>query len=601
MQTTDQRDDVTARIKEQADIVQVIGEHIDLKRSGARFLGICPFHGEKTPSFSVHPGQQFFHCFGCGESGDVFSFVMKQNGIDFPGALKILAEKYNVELPKHRKSKEEEERNRKRKDLFTVTGKSVDIYASCLLDGKMGEVAREYLKKRGVSRELVEKFRLGYAPAVEDGGWNFLGAQFSETEKKSAVEAGLLVSKERGGTYDRFRDRILFPIFNISGQVCGFGGRIVGEGQPKYMNSPESLIFDKGRLLLGLYQQKEQIRKQNRAILVEGNFDMISLVAKGCENVVAPLGTALTREQLRLIKRFAEEATLLFDGDVAGGKAAVRGVPLFLAEQVAGRVAVLPEGHDPDTFVRERGLGELSRLLENAESLPEFVISGLVKQYGLDLDGKRRIVEELVPLVKAAVSPLQRGVFVSHFAEKLSMPVEQLEQYLQGAVRDIRPEKVEKLKKSPAMSVQPLTIPQRQLVEYMILNPVDFPVLAAAGVRDCLAGSVGEILFLELEKLLKKDSGAEPEELLTQLPEGVERQLVAGMLLSPPAAKYDSESETNELDDQLGYLRRVVLKRGAEQLQERINEAQVAGDLTQLQLLISEKMDITRKLHSEEG
>jgi len=600
MQTNYQHEDVTARIKEQADIVQIIGESIDLKRSGVRFLGLCPFHGEKTPSFSVHPGHQFFHCFGCGESGDVFSFVMKQQGVDFPGALKFLAEKYNIELPRHRKTKEEEERSRKRKDLFGVSEKAAEIYEACLLDDKLGRAAQNYLKNRGVPFELVKKFRLGYAPAVEDGGWNYLSSKFSEAEIKSAVEAGLLVPKEKGGTYDRFRDRILFPIFNISGQICGFGGRIVGDGQPKYMNSPESLIFDKSRLLLGLYQQKEQVRKHNRAILVEGNFDMISLVANGCENVVAPLGTALTREQLRLIKRFAEEATLLFDGDEAGGKAAVRSVPMFLAEQIAGRIALLPAGHDPDTFVRERGLGELNQLLEEGENLPEFVVSRLVEQFGLGLDGKRRIVEELVPLVQAAVSPLQRGVFISHFAEKLSMPVEQLEQYMRGTIKNSQPPKPDKTKKHPGLPVEPLTIAQRQLVEYMVLNPADFSQLAADGLRECLAGSLGEILYLELEKLLKRNSEAEPEELLTQLPEGVERKLVAGVLLSSSTGSEASGADLSERSDLLGYLRRVGLKREVEQLQEKINQSQASGDLSQMQQLLSEKMDITRKLHSEE-
>ncbi|NOR26455.1 MAG: DNA primase, partial [Desulforhopalus sp.] len=470
------RDDITARIKEEADIVQIIGECVELKRSGTRFLGLCPFHGEKTPSFSVHSGQQFFHCFGCGESGDVFSFMMKYHGLDFPEAVKTLANRYHIVLPERRRSKEEELRARSRELLFAVNEKAATMYSQYLRESDGAKAATVYLRRRGVTEDILSRFRIGYAPAVEVEGWNYLGGKFSGTELKTAIEAGLLVEKEKGGTYDRFRDRIVFPISDISGRVCGFGGRIVGDGQPKYLNSPESLVFNKSRLLLGLYQQKEDIRRQNEAVMVEGNFDLISLVASGCKNVVAPLGTALTREQLRLIKRFAERVTLLFDGDVAGAKAAVRGVPFFLAEQVAGRVAILPDGHDPDTFIREKGLAELNKLLEQAESLPEFVLNRLIQEYGLTLDGKRRIVEELQPLVKAAVSPLQRSVFVSHFAEKLGMPTEQLNGHLDPPLlnRGPSPSSVPAARKDREERIVPLSMPQRQLVEFMILQPKFF-------------------------------------------------------------------------------------------------------------------------------
>ena len=524
------RDDITARIKEEADIVQIIGECVELKRSGTRFLGLCPFHGEKTPSFSVHSGQQFFHCFGCGESGDVFSFMMKYHGLDFPEAVKTLAGRYHIQLPERRRSREEELQAKNRELLFAINEKAATLYSQYLKESKGAKAALGYLRKRGVTEEVLSRFRIGYAPAVEIEGWNYLGEKVSGIELRAAIEAGLLVEKEQGGTYDRFRDRIVFPISDISGRVCGFGGRIVGEGQPKYLNSPESPVFNKSKLLLGLYQQKEEIRRKNGAILVEGNFDLISLVAGGCTNVVAPLGTALTREQLRLIKRFAERVTLLFDGDRAGTQAAVRGVPFFLAEQVVGRVALLPDGHDPDTFIREKGLPALNKLLEQAESLPEFALDRLIQQYGLTLDGKSRIVEELKPLVKAAVSPLQRSVFVAHFAEKLGMHTEQLNGYLDSP--PVNPSfSREPRAKQREEQIMPLSIPQRQLVEFMVLQPKFFSNLEERGVRECLTGGVGEVLFLQLKSLLVKNPDAEPEELLTNLSEGVERSLVADLLL----------------------------------------------------------------------
>ncbi len=595
------RDDITARIKEEADIVQIIGECVELKRSGTRFLGLCPFHGEKTPSFSVHSGQQFFHCFGCGESGDVFSFMMKYHNLDFPEAVKTLAGRYHIQLPEHRRSREEELQVKNRELLFAVNEKAATLYSQYLKESKGARAALIYLRKRGVTEEVLSRFRIGYAPAVEIEGWNYLGEKVSGIELKAAIEAGLLVEKEQGGTYDRFRDRIVFPISDISGRVCGFGGRIVGEGQPKYLNSPESPVFNKSKLLLGLYQQKEEIRRKNGAILVEGNFDLISLVAGGCTNVVAPLGTALTREQLRLIKRFAERVTLLFDGDQAGTQAAVRGVPFFLAEQVVGRVALLPDGHDPDTFIREKGLPALNKLLEQAESLPEFALNRLIQQYGLTLDGKSRIVEELKPLVKAAVSPLQRSVFVSHFAEKLGMPMEQLNGYLESPLESRSFSQKPRAKQSQEEQIVPLSIPQRQLVEFMVLQPKYFSNLEDGGVRDCLAGGVGEVLFLQLKSLLVRNPDAEPEELLTNLSEGVERSLVADLLLRAAnrSQRKNGDDPREELSDLIDYLDKYHLKKSSEQLMERMQRAQQDGDSALLQELMVKKIKIARKLHGE--
>ncbi len=595
------RDEITARIKEEADIVQIIGECVELKRSGTRFLGLCPFHGEKTPSFSVHSGQQFFHCFGCGASGDVFTFMMKYHNLDFPEAIKSLAARYHIEVPEPRRSREDELRKKKRDLLFSVNEKAATFFSQYLRESQGAKAAVAYLQKRGVTEDILARFRIGYAPSVEVEGWNFLGGKFSGAELKIAIEAGLLVEKEKGGTYDRFRDRIVFPISDISGRVCGFGGRIVGEGQPKYLNSPESPVFNKSKLLLGLYQQKEDIRRKNEAVLVEGNFDLISLVAGGCTNVVAPLGTALTREQLRLIKRFAERATLLFDGDDAGIKAAVRGVPFFLAEQLTGKVALLPDGHDPDTFIREKGLAALNQLLEQAESLPEFVLNHLIQEHGLTLDGKRVIVQELQPLVKAAVSPLQRSVFISHFAEKLGMPTEQLDGHLDFSPENPVATPEPPVKRNREEQIVPLSMSQRQVVEFMILQPKYFSKLEEGGVRECLAGGVGEILFLQFKRLLAQNPDAEPEELLTVLSEGAERSLVAELLLRAPNRFHGGNDDNSheECSELLDYLRKYHLQKSSEDLMKRLQRAQQDGDAGLVQELMMKKIEISRKLHGE--
>jgi DNA primase len=602
MVSGESQDDITARIKEAADIVQIIGESVELKRTGTRYLGLCPFHGEKTPSFSVHAGQQFFHCFGCGESGDVFSFMMKYHSLDFPEAVRTLANRYHIELPERRRSQEEELRAHRREMLFAVNEKAATLYSQYLRESAGAKAATAYLRQRGVTGDIVSRFRIGYAPAVEIEGWNYLGGKFAGSELKTAIEAGLLVEKDKGGTYDRFRDRIVFPIADISGRVCGFGGRIIGDGQPKYLNSPESPVFNKSRLLLGLYQQKEDIRRKNEAVLVEGNFDLISLVAGGCTNVVAPLGTALTREQLRLIKRFAERVTLLFDGDAAGAKAAARGVPFFLAEQLAGRVALLPDGQDPDTFIREKGLAALNQLLDQAESLPEFVLNRLIEEFGLTLDGKRRIVEELQPLIKSAVSPLERSVFVAHFAEKLGISAGQLGGHFDSPLLRSAAAPSSPVNKTRVEQSAPLSMPQRQLVEFMILQPKFFSRLEEGGIRECLAGSVGEVLFLQLRDLLVKNPEAEPEELLTVLSEGVERSLVTDLLLRAASRGQarDGDDPGEEFADLVDYLSKFHLKKSSEELMERMHRAQQDGDSGLLQELMVRKIAITRKLHGEQ-
>ncbi len=598
MREQESREEAAARVKEKADIVRIIGECISLKKSGGRFLGLCPFHGEKSPSFSVHPGQQFFHCFGCGESGDVFSFMMKYYNLDFPAALKELAGRYQIDLPQRTRSIEAEERTQKHQQMYSLNKRVADIYRSFLLEAPAAAAARDYLLRRGVSAGTSEKYGLGYAPSTEAAGWDYLARQLSSAERQIAEDLGLLVSKEGKRSYDRFRDRILFPIYDISGQILGFGGRILGEGQPKYMNSPESPIFSKGRSLLGLYQQKDSIRQLQRAVLVEGNFDLISLVEKGCGNVVAPLGTALTREQLRLLKRFATEAILLFDGDAAGMKAAVRAVPHFLAEQMTGRVALLPAGHDPDTFVREEGIGALHKLFGEAESLPEFVLSHLIALYGLTLDGKRRIVDELKPLVESAASPLQRSVVIAHFSEKLGLPQGQMEALL-GSASESKKDSLVQPARLKEENVSPLTTAQRHLVSFMLFYPRYFHRLAESGLRSCLAGGMGEILFLQLQALLAAKGQVEPEELLNILPEGPERRLVTELLLRAPertGGNALSATPEEELAELLEWLQRFQLLRSSEELQLQIADLQLRGDVLQLQQLVLEKQEVDRQI-----
>ncbi len=593
--------DLPARIKEQADIVQIIGESVELKKAGVRFLGCCPFHNEKTPSFSVHPGQQFFHCFGCGASGDVFEFQMKYHNMDFPTAMKELARRYQIEIPEKPMSPQEQEKRRKRKLMYTVNEKVVEIWKECLHTSGMAADARKYLEKRAIPLSVQKQFGLGYAPSPDIAGWDYLGSRLRGEEHQAAIDLGLLVKKEKGGTYDRFRDRVLFPIYDRQGKVLGFGGRIIGDGQPKYMNSPESMIFNKSASLLGLYQQGDEIRRRKQAILVEGNFDLVSLVVHGCPNVVAPLGTALTAQQLKMLQSYAEECVLLFDGDTAGVKAAIRSVPLFLSEEFAGKVALLPKGHDPDTFIREKGLAPLEDLIANAMPLPEFTMQQLVEEHGLTLDGKGRIIKALQPLLKAAKSSLQRSIMLSHFSETIGVPVSDLSAAMVSVRHEAPPPPSPvpvQQKKQASEHMAPLTQSQKRIITHVILYPDSLPELEKAGIRSCLGGTIGEVLLLQLGALLQKSETVSPEDLLDHLPQGGERLFVSDILLNSSAASTGLSclGTKGEIIELLSWLERDNLLRASQTLMKQILASVAENDSDKRDTYLLEKMKVDQQL-----
>jgi DNA primase len=588
------REEIKTRVREAADIVQVIGDVVELKKAGSRYTGLCPFHTEKTPSFSVNPQGQFFHCFGCGESGDVFSFVMKYNRLSFPEALKELAGRYHIDLPEPKLSDADRERIRQRELLYRVNKEAAQIYQEFLATSPDAENARRYLEKRGVPEEISRKFQIGYAPDPAAAGWSFVTNRLQDMNfPVTAIErAGLAVKKDRGGYYDRFRDRVLFPIMEVSGRVVAFGGRILGEGQPKYMNSPESLIFDKSRLLFGLSQHKDKIREGRRAIIVEGNFDLVLLAVHGFENVVAPLGTALTREHIRMLRGYCDEVVLLFDGDSAGLKAAMRAVPFFLAEQVDARVAVLPDGHDPDSYVREKGPEAIESAVEQASPLAEYVFDTLSRQYGLTLEGKSRIVSELQEIISAGDDSVQRSLMMAHFSEMLGISPAQFEKGpTPGTV--IKPE----AKISSRENLKALLRKERQLLDFLILYPEYFPDLLTAGIEEAIANSAVMNIF----QVLKKLAGEElltPDRLLMGLPEGsAERQYVAELLI---LGDRNDDGENEEYarrmcDEMLLWMEKEQNRRDGAGLQKQIRRAQASGDEALLMDLLAKKQKIGKK------
>jgi len=586
-----EREEIKNKVREAADIVQVIGDVVELKKAGVRYTGLCPFHAEKTPSFSVNPQGQFFHCFGCGESGDVFSFVMKYNRLSFPEALKELARRYQIDLPEPHLSEADRERIREREVLYAVNEKAAGVYEQYLATSAEAASARKYLEERGVPGDVIQSFRIGYTPDTSVAGWSFITSKLQGMKMPLAgiEKAGLAVRKETGGYYDRFRDRILFPIMNVSGQVVAFGGRILGDGQPKYMNSPESPVFDKSRTLFGLYQHKENIRSSRKAIVVEGNFDLVLLSVHGIDNVVAPLGTALTRDHIRSLRGFCDEVVMLFDGDSAGLKAAMRTVPLFLAEQVDAKVAVLPDGHDPDSYVRENGREGIIELVDNASHLAEFVFDVLVKQFGTTLDGKNRIIGELRQLVSSCDDTVQRSLMVGHFSEMLSITTEQFQSSMSGPKTGQR-QKEER----QGASLQNLPRKQRQLVEFVVFYPELLGELLEAGLEDVVT-SPDVIHIVDCLKELAARGPLSADRLLMELAEeSGERQYVAELLVqgSPGDEEGEDDWARHMCDELLVWLHEEKKMRSGASLLHKIKEAQLAGDDVLVMKLLARKQEM---------
>jgi DNA primase len=575
---------VVQTVKDAADILEVVGEIVSLKKAGVNYKGLCPFHAEKTPSFTVNPARRSFHCFGCGEGGDALSFVMRYHNIGFWEAVKQLAGRYHIPLPEKELSGREREAASKRQALFAINQRAAQVYHE-LLFTPAGASARDYLEKRRIPLTVINDFQLGYAPE----SWDFLLKAMADVGEAELSEAGLLVQRESGkGWYDRFRQRVLFPIISHSGQYLGFGGRILGDGQPKYLNSPETLVFTKGKTLFGLFQNKAAIRKSHRALIVEGNFDLLSLVAAGVRDVVAPLGTALTTQHIHALKGYASEAVLLFDGDQAGIKAAMRAVPLFLSEKVAARVVILPDGHDPDTFVGEFGAEGLERRVEEAYSLPEFVVSHLVEKYGLGLEGKGKIVDELRPLIKAiADQDLQRSLFVAHFSQKLGLSSEQLLGALASPLTIIGPPEVKPPLASRLGKIS-LSKAEEQLVSFLIIYPEYSDQFIEAGLFDCLTQPEAVHIVNALQELHKNSPGSGAERLLDRL-EGPARVFVSSQLISVPCLP----DPNREAAEKIQWLRENHQKLLLRALTTRINEAHRQNDQELLLTLLLEQKKIS--------
>ncbi len=441
------------RIMDAARIEEVIGDFVSLKKRGANHIGCCPFHNEKTPSFYVSPSKGIYKCFGCGEAGDVVAFLKKHEHFTYPEALLYLAKKYNIEVREEEQTEEQRERQNERDALFHVSEFAQKYFDHLLWEDEMGRaIGLSYFHSRGLSDEIIKRFGLGYCL---DEWTNFTDhARRSGYSDAVLEKTGLTIFKEdTGKSYDRFRGRVMFPIYSISGRVLGFSGRILSSEKQaaKYVNSPDSDIYNKSRILYGLYQARQAIAKANKCYLVEGNLDVISMHQSGVENTVASCGTSLTVEQIRLIKRYTPNVTVLYDGDSAGIKAALRAVDLLFTEGMHVRVVLFPDGDDPDSYAQRHGSAALQDYLaQHEDNFVMFKTRVLLDSVKSDPIRKAELVKETVQTIALVPDLLERTEYISQCAHLLDVPEEALASELAKAINRNRQKAYEGQPQVPA-------------------------------------------------------------------------------------------------------------------------------------------------------
>jgi len=471
------------QILQAIDLAEVVARYVALKPKGKELVGLCPFHNDKRPSLNVSPGKQIFKCFSCGAGGDVIKFLMLREKLSFPEAVKVLADKAGINLPS-RKSKHTAtsvDRNK----LEASNKWAAQYFQSNYKDKSIGQQARDYVQQRGISPETAQRFGLGWAPA----SWDNLVKAARGTSQNMAVlvQLGLLVEKEDGGFYDRFRERLIFPVYDALGRVIAFGGRTLGDDSAKYLNSPESELFNKSRAIYGLHVAKDAIVREKRAIVVEGYTDCLMAQQDGLENVVATLGTALTNEHARMLSRYTDQIVLVYDSDEAGQKAADRAIDIFFANQVEVRLVTLPEGEDPCDFIRSRGRQEFTRLVENATDALEYLWQITTKRLAEEdtILGRKRAAEEFLTRIGRAfvygnIDEISRGFLINKVAKLVGIASEEVHKRLNLLQRRMGPRQGRQAQRKDEIQLLPgRARTQKEILEVLLNRPDLFPQVQA--------------------------------------------------------------------------------------------------------------------------
>lgn len=494
------------QIQSRIDIVDVVGNFVRLRKRGGNYLGLCPFHNEKTPSFTVSPTKEIYKCFGCGKSGNSISFIMEHEKYSYVEALKWLAHRYNIEIEETDVNPEQKQRLLLHESLFAINNFAKNYFSDQLFNTEEGnDVALSYLKHRGFREEIIKKFNIGFNPSENSAFANAaIKAQYS---KENLVSAGL-IAERNGKIYDSYRGRIIFPIHNQSGKILGFGARLIGKNDkaPKYINTPENEIYVKGKILYGIYFARQAIDKADECLLVEGYTDVISLHQSGIENVVASGGTALTPDQLRLIKKFTNNLTIIYDGDSAGIKAALRGLDLALEEGLDVKLLLIPDNEDPDSYVNKVGAAKFSDFIkENKKDFVLFQLEVMLQEAGNDISKKSAVVNHIAATL-AKLNKVEDFIKRQDYVRKISQTLNIEEEGLNDLVNKLLREKVNKVLPpvgEKLFSGEPSAVPEvEEEVAISESDKFEFAVLRALiefGLKEWEGETVADHIFKEIE------------------------------------------------------------------------------------------------------
>jgi DNA primase len=579
-------EDKIAEIKESCSIVDVISDYVSLKKSGANYKGLCPFHVEKTPSFMVNEQKKIFHCFGCGASGNVFNFLMKNEHLTFPDAVREAARKAGISVPVRRTEERSEQKTGNFSELYQINEYAAEYFTDMLIRTREGETGRKYLVKRGIDKEIVQQFKLGFSPNRWDGLLRYLSVKGIPVEEEKRL--GLIIPREdKKGFYDRFRNRLIFPITDVQGRLIGFGGRAIGEDEPKYLNSPDSPVYSKGHHVYGLSQSLPSIRKEDQAIIVEGYFDLLSMYQHGLKNVVATLGTAITPHQIRLLKRYTKNLLVIFDPDESGKKAALRALPLFLEEGISPHVILLPAGFDPDSFVQKDKGEALKDKLKRPLSLLDFFLQyAFTATDPYSVKGKLKIIEEVVPVVSRIKDRVERELYIQKISQRLGIKEEIIFQKIKTADRRGIPERTVAI---PEVLEEKKV--EKMMVRLMLLYPDLIPQMQKEAIVDDFSiDSCRKLAIIIIDKFVASQ-GFDPTLLMNEVSEEGLRGLLSECL-------FDEEP----LEDAVELLRSCIQKirlgkmgRDLKQLSVMINKAQDERDERLLREFLLYKQELIKK------
>jgi DNA primase len=576
-------------IRDRTDVLALIGKYVSLKKAGRNFVGLCPFHAEKTPSFSVNPEKGIYKCFGCGKGGNAITFLMEVEGMSFTDAVRDLGNRCGVRIPAG--SETRQRADDKSAALYTVNEEARSYFAENLKSPGAAK-AVEYLKKRGLDGQTARLFQIGYAPV----GWDGLISYFRRVgrSEKLLVSAGLAVEGDRGA-YDRFRDRIIFPIRDHRERCVGFGGRVLGPEEPKYLNSPETPVYHKGEILYGLDITREEIRKAGRAVVVEGYLDLIALFQAGVRNVVATLGTALTKEHLERLKKYTREVVLIFDPDEAGMKAAERTLPLFGEGSVYAKAALLPAGLDPDDFVRKNGADAFREIVTGARDLFDFSIERVFTRHDLTTArGVSVALEESAYIVALMRKKADQDICIGKVTERLRIREESVREAVSLSVKkEGRRQPIRSDAETPSEPFRPPVVEAR-----LFKIGVNFPhALSQAGLTDRHLGLFEEDVLKQLIGALLKTAQNGDAPSLTSLIETVSDEATREHLIGLSFVDYDEIGDEGEAlkiaEDCVKRLERKDLDRKSKDINLQIREN--ISDETPTELLIK-KRDYTKNL-----